>query len=476
MTAWRWEIFEELVNAAPSTVTNPGPLRQPIESLSIRRGEEGELVLTTTSRNAGNSAATQHPPGTVRRADEFISFSNPIGFNGLAHGVVPRSWSQTYDVKVGSDITTEESSLYSLELLSQQSRPIEYTIEWIENFQADSFLWFGQLSDKTTHLETMTLGSGAAAITLTATISEGGGSNQNVYLRVGGTELYLGTARSDTPQGLVKPGFILYRGAPDEGTREKIRHCLSFALGNYLVNLGSTTLDAAYQPVSITAVSANRISDRIFKLPPLPPAPLETRYQREVDAVVLSRIVNSIYAASDELGLRSLSWAYWHALCAPVHIAAAHFGAAIEALQDTFVKAHPEKFPTRLIPDDTEWRALQKRLTEAVRSSALEPEVQTIFENKVAGLNSVPISKLSEQVFTHLGIPLGELERTAWRARHVAAHGGSSSGDPIKTIKDTKLLKGILDRLVLKIANAGDVYRDYYTVGHPIRKLNEPMS
>jgi hypothetical protein len=44
-----------------------------------------------------------------------------------------------------------------------------------------------------------------------------------------------------------------------------------------------------------------------------------------------------------------LSWAYWHAMCAPVHMAAGRFGAATEALQNAYMKAHSGKFSTSLI-------------------------------------------------------------------------------------------------------------------------------
>ena len=34
MHVWEWETFEEVVNSAACSVTNPGPLRAPIDSLS----------------------------------------------------------------------------------------------------------------------------------------------------------------------------------------------------------------------------------------------------------------------------------------------------------------------------------------------------------------------------------------------------------------------------------------------------------
>lgn len=45
----------------------------------------------------------------------------------------------------------------------------------------------------------------------------------------------------------------------------------------------------------------------------------------------------------------------------------------------------------------------------------------------------------------------------------------------IPTIRENKLLKIILNRLVLKITNARESYYDDYTIGHARRHINEPV-
>ena len=161
---------------------------------------------------------------------------------------------------------------------------------------------------------------------------------------INGVELYLSVADfRDTKVG-IKPGYILYVGNPDDAVRKKIRNVIAFCLGNYLVHLGCTTLCQDFQIVSLNAVSAFSISGRVFELPVLPPAPLGKKYEHEVDQDIASKMVNAIYAKYDDLRFGELSWAYWHALCAPVHMAAAHFGAAIEALQRTYMERYPAKF------------------------------------------------------------------------------------------------------------------------------------
>lgn len=475
MNVWTWEIFEEAINSAPCSVTNPGPLRTPIKKLSVRRNEERELILETTGPGETQTLWKPFPAGTVRRSDEIMEFETP-GFTAVARGVAPRNWRRTQDMRAETDVTTEEASLHSLVLASKSASDPQYTIDWIQNFDAREFLWFGNIVDKSEHIEMRTLGKGPEAITLKSTSTAHSGRNQCVYLVIGGEELFLGAARDDLPKTTVKPGFIVYKGKTDEHAREKIRNCISFALGTCFLHLGCTVLDAECNPIYITAVSPDTFNDRIFKVAAQPPAPLEKRYQGEADPAALGRLVNALYAKYDKLQFGHLSWIYWHAVCAPIHMAAAHFGAAIEALQDAYVKSQGTDFQTKLVSNKKDWQELHSKFVAIVEAAGLPADVQTILVNKIGGLNSVPASKLSEQVFDRLGIRLGELENRAWRRRHIAAHGDLSDDDPVATIKETKLLKIIFHRLLLKMTGGSDLYRDYYTLNFRNRKLEEPIS
>jgi hypothetical protein len=72
---------------------------------------------------------------------------------------------------------------------------------------------------------------------------------------------------------------------------------------------------------------------RAFDLHVLAPAWLGVRSHNVLDTAKVSRLVSGLYEHCDELDFGNLSWGYWHAMCAPLHIKAVHFGAIIEALQ-----------------------------------------------------------------------------------------------------------------------------------------------
>lgn len=79
-------------------------------------------------------------------------------------------------------------------------------------------------------------------------------------------------------------------------------------------------------------------------------------------------------------------------------------------------------------------------------------------------------------MLAEIGITLGLVETVAWKRRNQAAHGSEIDIDSvIPTIMETKLLKIILHRIVLKITGAGDRYYDDYTIGHAIREVTEPV-
>ena len=107
--------------------------------------------------------------------------------------------------------------------------------------------------------------------------------------------------------------------------------------------------------------------------------------------------------------------------------------------------------------------------------SALDPGAGKLIKNKLGNLNEMPASLVSEQVFDILGLELSATEEEAWESRNTAAHGSSVRKDAVETIKNAKLLRILFHRLLLELSDGSDAYRDYHTVGHPVRRLEEPV-
>jgi len=477
MTTWQWECFEDYTQSGVFEVTDAGPLTSPIRKFSITRTDKLNLILETlVVGDATPSSAPVYPNGTVRLTTEKVELAGR-GMNCTAHGVVPFSKSQAYNADWVQE-TTEKAQVHSVTARLVDEVSPAYTIDWLGNLTKGIYVWRGSfVSDKQNTSDTRTFGFGEKAIPLSADrITRQSSNSSTLEMVIDGVRLFLCDCGPQPSIDIKNPGYIFYVGSPAEEFRKKIREVLAFCLGNYLVYLGSTMLSKESEIVAFSAVSPPNIG-RISDIAVLPPSFLGTGNLYLAEQQIVARMANAIYDHYDELRFGSFSWAYWHAMCAPVHMAAAHFGAAIEALQNAYIKANPTKFKKALVADETKWKSLKEAFLKAVAQAELEPSVTDILNNKVASnLNQTPQGVLSEKMLAEIGITLGKVEASAWKHRNVAAHGGEVNQDSvIQTVMETKLLKIILHRMVLKITGAGDRYYDDYSVGHVLRPLTEPV-
>jgi hypothetical protein len=255
-----------------------------------------------------------------------------------------------------------------------------------------------------------------------------------------------------------------------------VRTALSFCLGTYLVYLGNSQFDENHQLITTSATSAYTLGGSAFDIVPFPPAPLGTRFVNELDQSTLSPMLNAVFEHFDELDLKQLSWSYWHAVSAPVHMAAANFGAAIEQLQRSYMEGHPDARETSIVGDQTAWAAIRSAVRQIVDQTAIAEPAKQLLLRKVDNLNQLPAGTASERFLENIDLTLGQTEQNAWKRRNISAHGGTVSEENlIATIRDTQILRTILNRMVLKLSSASTQYNDYYTIGHPVRSLAEPL-
>lgn len=478
MSDWQWECFERYTHSGVFSVTDAGPLLSPIRTFKITRNCKLGLVLETlVVGEAQASGAPIHPNGTVRLTTETVEFAGDGGMHCTAQGVLPFSTSETHNAELVKE-TIQKAQVHSLVARLRNDIAPAYTIDWLGNLNRGVYVWRGSsISEKRETVDTLALGYGAEAIELSArTLPLPNTNFSALEMVIAGVRLFLCDCSPEVSKGTERPGYIFYVGNPTDEVRTKIRQVLSFCLGNYLVYLGSTMLSEKSDIVSFSAMSPPSIG-RVSEIPVLPPAFLGNGNPLIAEQQIVARVANAVYAHYDELRFSSFSWAYWHAMCAPVHMAAAHFGAAIEGLQSAYMKAHSAKFDTTLVTDKAKWTPLKKAFLKAIAEAELEPTASTILTKKVtSNLNQTPAGVLSEKMLDEIGITLGKVETAAWKRRNIAAHGGEVDLDSIiPTIMETKLLKIILHRIVLKITGASDRYYDDYTVGHTIRNVTEPV-
>jgi hypothetical protein len=433
------------------------------------------LILETVSGQDAKSNAISHPPGTVRPNTDTATLLGIAGTTTVTlTGVQPLTYLRSISPNPALGELQERSRIHALTGNTPNQNEPKYIIDWLANVEGH-FIWPDTTDKALVTTKTLTIGRGENAPTLTHTGKQGGGSRNCVKLNVDGNEIYLCTTASQSAKEIKKPGFILYVGTPTEEFREKVRTCLSFSLGVYFVHLGHSTFCKDWGLVSFKAIRAYALGGRAFEIPSTPPAPLGMKYEWEIDRAVLSRMVNSIYAHYDALNFLSLNWAFWHAVCATPHIAAVHYGAAVEALQRAYVKHNPTTYQTTLLCHG-HWRILKRAADAAPAAMPISDQTKKILQNKISGLNSKPQSVLLDEVLSTLGLTLSPLEQAAWKRRHNAGHGiYAKLDDSARLIMETKLLRLRFNRMVFAITKASDTYYDYYTLNRPIRKLRDPI-
>ena len=184
-------------------------------------------------------------------------------------------------------------------------------------------------------------------------------------------------------------------------------------------------------------------------------------------------MVNALYAKYDALNFGVVSWAYWHAVAATPHIAAVHFGAALESLQRAFLSTSSAQASSTVVDEET-WGRIRSALETSLDPLDLPSKILETFKNKVKNLNLRSQHSTSKDLMHELGVVLSSREKQAHNARHESAHGKDNDVD-VEWIRDLKLLRVLFHRILLAMTHANDEYYDYFTLGTPVRKLKEPV-
>ncbi|MBB2158397.1 hypothetical protein HLH33_19235 [Gluconacetobacter diazotrophicus] len=468
------ELTEEclrILNKGFFEITDPGPLHQPIRSFSIRRNEKLNLILETETAPNATSAAVDQPPSSVRLTTERALLRSVGGLEGEFFGLVPYSQHRRSH-GVSEQSLTELAQVHIAKTNDPSGEPVVYVIDWLENLPRSPYTWpaASDVVTKTITTRRISLNDG---ITITSDTDRSSTSWNSAKLTVDGITFYVCALDREDRTGAIKPGCIVYDGAPDDEFRKKVRTGLSFAMGIYLVDLGTTHYDAEWNVVSTLARSAYSLRRHAFDIETLQLAPLGDRFLNELGAPQLTRAIQAFVTAFDVLDLANLHWAFWHACAAVPHIAPAHFGAAIEGLQGAYTKANPAKVRKGWATQD-EWNILKAALRDVIADAGISIEAKTALEAKLPTFNGIDQRQRLKDIMAALDLELGKDEDTAWRRRNKAAHGTSiPQGQELAAIRDMKLLRGLFQRLLLRITNAADHYIDYCSPNHNYRPLRQ---
>lgn len=475
MYSWQWESFEELIKSYAPVVDDHGPLARPIHRFTIQRSDTLSLLMETEAPESALEPLSPHPVGTVRINEDRVTFHNGHGLELEAVGVQATRTNRRSE-GVAPGVTTQSVVIHRLIGKLPNAESAHFVVDWLENVPTEYF-WCDNIESKASDSTSVVLGGlppNRPKLEMKGSSSSGGGAWAAAGLEVDGMQCYLCQLDKVKDAHAKRPGCIVYVGVPSNEFRDKVRRCLSYALGSYLVYLGKSRFDAEWHLTDFEAIDPYSMRGQAVRLGAMPPSPLGgPRGFWDIDATRLSRMVNALYAKYDALNFGVVSWAYWHAVTATPHIAAVHFGAALESLPRAYFNSSSTP-PVGTVVDEVTWEKIRTALETSLAPLGLAPKTLDVFKSKIRNLNSRSQHSTSKDLMDHLGLVLSRREKKAHDSRHESAHGKDDEVD-VEWIQDLILLRVLFHRILLAMTQANDEYYDYFTLGNPIRKVEEPV-
>jgi hypothetical protein len=288
-----------------------------------------------------------------------------------------------------------------------------------------------------------------------------------------------------------KPGFLEFDSLnndqlPSEDTKQNILAALSFALGRQLISVGSTSLSQNSDRIGFTARKIHGLGDNAYRQPSSPPIPLSVSHAEWcLDNRKLSKIISAVVnlMESTNINIRSSLSFVWTGLASPLDVQAAHIGAAIESLRDSYCKFYKNKLSTQLV-DKEIWKKIFKEplltaFDEVVNNiDKVDDDEKSleILRKKLENINYKSSNMQYDEFFSVLSLRVGDVEKAALQERNKPAHGHFYRDSDYQKLSMTiNALYSLFNRLVIKMTDASDCYIDYSTYGYPVRPIDEPL-
>lgn len=479
-----WLEWETVTTPLSFRIIQHGAFPEKITAIDLSR--DADLQLIAVGKGTGSFSLEEHinlRPGEASSYAEETVGQTMLGALVRLRGVLiisTSSKSKTLQVEETDPLfihaKVNEAEIFQAEL------PVITEVEWIVNFSADNHIF-----SRRTIREHSAL--------LKRTRSGGDVLERNLNKNVNGSldhfkcectmsaqkwSLTVGNITDDIAPQKYKPGFVEFEdlnenSLPSEDTKQTILAALSFTLGRQLVSVGSTSLGKDGDRIGLVVREIHVLGEKAYKQPSRPPAPLGIPKQEWcLDEKKISRIISSVATKMETINIEYSLFLIWLGSTSPLDVQAAHFGAAIEALRDSFCAAENE-LSTLLIPKNIWKTKIKKPLTDAfdkiissdeiissLDKKFIESKDLEILRRKLEYLNNKSSSMQYEEFFDLLPLQVGKVELQSLKERNKPAHGHRyRPSDYHKLSMTLGALYSLFNRLVLRITGASEHYIDY---------------
>jgi hypothetical protein len=474
-------------------VTQHGAFPKSVERVELSR--RSDLALVAIGKGAGSFNLSEYihlRPGEFSPYPEETIGQTKFGESVRIKGVLLRASSDTLSHPFPSELDSFSIQAQVDEFeISQCQLQIVTHIEWIVNFSINNYTFTRSTQRKQSTAFTRERSGGERLQRNLSCKSRGKLDHFGCECTVGSKRwlLLIGQVPEEIASSDYKPGFIEFSNLndyiPSEDAKRIILAALSFTLGRQIASVGSTSLAKDGDRVSYSTRAVRLLGEQsAYRQPSNPPTPLCLPHYEGLEGILdeekVSEVISAVASTMEELKLEYPLLLVGLAQNSPVDVRAAHLGAAIESIRDSYCENHLE---TELLPKSA-WKAIMKKpLIDAFDKAKtnLEPMLQDssemkILRSKLEQLNIKSSNMKYNEFFELISLKIGAVEQKAMRERNKPAHGNRYLPHQYRGLSiTTDALYTLFNRIVLKLTNAADCYIDYSTYGYPVRYIDEPL-
>ncbi len=265
---------------------------------------------------------------------------------------------------------------------------------------------------------------------------------------------------------------------PNEEMRIAVGEFISFILGNQLLNVGTTCYNENYTAIQFYA--HNPWGDNIIKkcnsvsFPPIP-------MNNSKDWFSIEQKTNPLFSEfiinRDSLSFSDCFWKLWIGRDQSLGTNLPILASGLESLIDSYISKNKliKKYNKK---EKKEYRELVTEDVEGLMLKLKPYQFCNFIINKLENPFNFGIGEKMKIFFDSIGFSFDKdsIENQALQARNSMTHCSFNALKDDKIIEIKKLSNAYLTlfyRVILKLLKYEDNYVDYYTLGHPSRKIVE---
>lgn len=262
---------------------------------------------------------------------------------------------------------------------------------------------------------------------------------------------------------------------PSEDEREGISEIVSFLFGKHLLKIGSTEFDEDSHPIK--QVSENPWgSNVISKCRNTGSYPVRIDDYKEWGKVenILKELIPQYLALRNDLNLKDALWSFWVSDDVPTGTNIPIMANALEILKKGWFKSKKSKTKGVYLPKKEFDEILNDNFDEIEHKLKGHKYAERILR-RMKGSFNMGVNESLDFFFEEIGLPIGEVEKKAIKARNSIIHDkhGSTDEKMEEIIFYSKVYKTLFHRVFLKLLSYDREYIDYSIIGWPNKNIDE---